>query len=251
MARSFNGTTQYLELGSAVVSSGAVTFAGWMYLEATTDLVYGPNVFNSAGNQNIWQIRHVDTQGWGAIRTTSGAVSYRYQGSNSTVGWHHVVGAWPASNSALPSLYVDGVAVSGTTLSATVNVTVNRTGIQTSNFSGRGYGKGQSAEQAIWAAELTAAEAVGLYRGLTPPQVRPQSLVAYWPLGGVYGQNDRDRWRNGHDMTATGSPTWTNHPRIVYPQPMWLPVKTTGGGGGGVASRPYAYQSARMIGAGR
>ena len=223
MARSFNGTTQYLECAGAAISSGAATFAGWIYLEASTDLAYGPAVYNSSAN-NFWHIRHVDTQGWGAVRASGANVAYRLQGSNSTVGWHHVCGTWAASSSALPSLYVDGVSITGTTLSATVTPSVDRTGIQTSIYSGRGYGKGRNAEQAIWAAELSAAEAVALYRGFTPLQIRPASLVAYWPLGGHYGQLDVDRWKNRYDLTPTGSPTWADHPRVIYPRrSFWFP----------------------------
>lgn len=247
MARSFNGTNQYLEYAGACIIGFPATFAGWIYLDSSTDLSYGPGVYDSGSGGGFWHIRHANTEGWGAFWAGSTMSSYRLQGSNSTAGWHHVVGSWASANA--PSLYVDGSAVTGTVQNGSGKLSVNRTGVQTNRYLGtRYYGKGRNAEQAIWRVALDAAEALSLYKGYTPLEIRPASLAAYWPLGGHYGQLDIDRWNGGIDLTPSGSPTWADHPRVIYPGPSFAPIKAT------VASLTkywtFARQSSRIIGGG-
>lgn len=226
MARVFDGTSQYLERTSAVISSGAASFVGWIYLEASTDLAYGPGIYSSTTN-NFWHIRHVNGQGWGAFWYAGALSSHRYVGSNSSTGWHHVVGTWTSTNTNAPSLYVDGAAITGTSQNGSLTLNVDRTGIQTNNSGSRAYGKGRNAEHAIYAATLDASEVKAIYDGCALPEIRPASLVAYWPLGGHYGKFDLDRWKNRYDLTPSGSPTWTDHPRVIYPGPVNLPIKAT------------------------
>ena len=110
------------------------------------------------------------------------------------------------------------------------------------------FSDGNFAECAIWNVALTVAELVGLSRGLTPLQVRPQSLMAYWPLGGRYGQYDVDRWNGGYDMTAFNSPTWADHMNVIYPQPVMPHCKAATGGG--ATPWLYARRRSQIIGAG-
>jgi hypothetical protein len=52
-----------------------------------------------------------------------------------------------------------------------------------------------------------------LAAGFSPLFVRPQSLVAYWPL---IRDNDNDIV-GGYDMTAYNTPTVAAHPPVIYP----------------------------------
>lgn len=79
------------------------------------------------------------------------------------------------------------------------------------------YYNGQVCEVGVYNAELSLSEINALYRGYTPLEIRPQSLVAYYPLGGHYGQLDLDRWKNKYDLSPASSPTWYEHPRVIYP----------------------------------
>lgn len=247
MARVFNGTTQYLEHAGACITSFPATFAGWIYLDSSTDLSYGPGVYDSGSGGGFWHIRHANTEGWGAFWAGSTMSSYRLQGSNSTAGWHHVAGSWSSANA--PSLYVDGSSITGTASNGSGTITVNRTGVQTNRYLGtRFYGKGRNAEQAIWKVALDAAEVMALYRGYTPLDIRPASLVAYWPLGGHYGQSDVDRWNGGFSLTPSGSPTWADHYRVRYPQPAMQYFRAATGGG--ATPWLYARRRSQIIGAG-
>lgn len=77
---------------------------------------------------------------------------------------------------------------------------------------------GYIADAAIWSAALTADEAAAMASGrLSADQVRPDSLVAYYPLGGLRPDNDRDQWGKSYDLTAVNSPTSVDGPRLWYP----------------------------------
>jgi len=76
------------------------------------------------------------------------------------------------------------------------------------------------AEAGLWDAALTDAEVAILGVGYSPLFVRPQSLVAYWPL--VRDAKDRV---GGYDLTAGGGPVVAAHPRIIYPSPQFVPRK--------------------------
>jgi hypothetical protein len=105
------------------------------------------------------------------------------------------------------------------------------------------YGNGNAtiAEAAIWdltdlgtdAASRTAAFAAivaALAKGRRP-LTYATGLVAYWPLGGLYGQTVLDRWKSRYDLTASVSPTYTDHCRVIYGgSPMvGMPVATVAG----------------------
>lgn len=68
-------------------------------------------------------------------------------------------------------------------------------------------------EWAIWAAALGAAEVAMLAAGVAPPLVRPDALVAYWPLR----RNTEllDPW-GGYTLSASGTISATAHGRVLY-----------------------------------
>lgn len=72
---------------------------------------------------------------------------------------------------------------------------------------------GDLAEAGIWSVALDAAEIAALAKGFDPRLIRPQSLVAYWP---IHGNNspELDRWKNGYDLTLTGTPAKADSPRL-------------------------------------
>lgn len=241
MARSFNGTTQYLERTAVVAAAFPMSFACHMYVSSATGRVIGPFMYRNGGSfVDIVGIEYIGSgvapgYGWRAVAVQQGysAASQRLSGSDSTTGWHIVAASWSAYTAA-PTMYVDGSAISGTS-SAGSGGTLNLvyTGIGSYIFSGtRGYGAGRVAEAAIWDVELPAAELVALTKGYSPLRVRRQSLAGYWPLGGHHGQHDNDHWKNGYDMTAVNSPTWADHGRVIYPRRRAWPSKAT------VASSP-------------
>lgn len=74
-------------------------------------------------------------------------------------------------------------------------------------------------EAGVWQAALTDAEVSLLAQGCPPPLVRPQSLVAYWPLrtpGTVWEFDANPFAPRRYDLTVTGA-TPASHP------PIWTP----------------------------
>jgi hypothetical protein len=78
------------------------------------------------------------------------------------------------------------------------------------------YFGGMLAEAGIWNVALTDDEVVSLARGFSPLLIRPQSLVAYWPLLGNTSP-EVDLRTNKYNLTVTGA-TKADHPRILLPR---------------------------------
>lgn len=74
---------------------------------------------------------------------------------------------------------------------------------------------GYVAHAAMWGAVLTADEVASLYNngiGCDPRSIRPDALIAYWPL--LNNDGDRDWWGQ-FNLTASGSPTYAQHPPVL------------------------------------
>lgn len=233
MARGFNGSSQYLEYAGAVVSSKPLAMSLRHVITDNTITYPALAVYHTSGNHNIslHYIGSVSTIGWRAYCEISGA-SYRQVGSRASTGLNIAACTWAAGTDA-PALYVNGVGVSGSaSIGASGSATLSRTGIASYIYGGsRQYHSGTAAEAAIWNAQLSEGELIALTNGYSPLEIRPASLVAYYPLGGHYGQYDLDRWKNRYDLTPTGSPTWADHPRVIYPGPSFAPIKAMFPGG--------------------
>jgi hypothetical protein len=244
MARSFaSASSQYLRY-TGTIGGEAYTVAGWVYRQTTS----GTHVIFSRSNASNTQVQLF-------LFNTSNVMQYYYESllpgtinisgatAISTGQWYHVAAVMQSGEH---RIYLNGASEAVAT-----NALVSRDNTYT-QISGRVYAgsngefwNGRMAEFGIWSTGLTAAEVAGLAKGRDVSTVRPASLAAYYPMGGRYNQSDVDRWESKLDMTATGSPTWTDHPRIVYPQVMGLPSKGSGGGGGGVAN-PVLFHSYYM-----
>lgn len=238
MARSFNGTTQYIGRSSAVVAAFPITLAWTAYLSSTTGRAIGPSLFHSILGSwvDLVAVEYVGSgiasgYGWRAIAVQQGysTAAERKAGSDAgATGWYRVSASFPSYGTA-PTLYVGGSAISGTSSAGSGgSLTLGYTYISAYTFGGSlGYGGGRAAECAVYNVEWTAEDHIAYGAGFTPPQIRPASLVAYWPLGGHHGSHDVDHWKNRYDLTAVGSPTWTDHPRVIYPRRRSFPVVAT------------------------
>jgi hypothetical protein len=74
---------------------------------------------------------------------------------------------------------------------------------------------------AVYNVALSTAEAIRYQLGERPLSIRPEKLVAYYPLGGRYGQNDKDwgPFGNRYPLTPYNTPTWAPDPPTITPQP--------------------------------
>ena len=128
--------------------------------------------------------------------------------------WHHSCAVVASATDR--RVFIDGG--SKDTETVTRNPTITTTAIGVNLHGGTAYNGmvGAMAEAAIWDVALTDAEVAIVASGISPLLMRPNDLVAYWPIIGrtspeidIFG---------GYDMSITGgSMAAAPHPRIAYP----------------------------------
>jgi hypothetical protein len=209
MAYDFNGTNQYLTVGSCPVSDVPITIATW-YNGDTTPSTAMPFIVvsSSASNDRINLVRgagandvvatYIDE---GVAVATSTAI-----GGYSTGSWKHVCGVFSSNSSR--TVYSDGVAASENITSLAALSSFDRIAIG-SNHVASLFHDGKLAEVGIWNVALTAAEIASLAKGMTCDKVRPQSLAFYAPLV----RNLQDV-RGGLTITNNNTATVANHTRV-------------------------------------
>ena len=205
MAYDFNGTNQFLEVGSAVVNRPC-TMAVWAYLDnviLARDLVSVSSKTQLAVlrlNVNGTQYRIADQGNVNAV-ANGGIVSANV--------WNHYAGVFASGSSRTP--YTNGVAgAENTTTVAAITPTFTNIG---AFYAGTATAiqlmDGLIAEVGIWNSALTAAEIASLAKGMTPDKIRPQNLVFYAPL--VRNLIDQ---KGGLALTNNNGATVANHPRV-------------------------------------
>lgn len=219
MARAFaSASSQKLQHDNAAATDVPLTIACWMRTASTATtqvaMAIGKRVtqaqryqlyFTSGGRIGGYCQNAAGTQ----VATFNDSSGVNYSANT----WYH--GAVVFNTTTDRTVYRDGGSSTNNTTSVTVG-TVDTTNIGT-RFDGSAFGaylNGQVAEAGVWNVALSAGEIAQLARGVCPLMVRPEALVAYWPL---YGNNSpEDDWVNDFDLTITGA-TKAAHPRVVYP----------------------------------
>jgi hypothetical protein len=206
MAYNFNGTNQFLEVGSAVVNRPC-TMAVWAYLDNVTsarDLV-------SVSSKTTLAVLRLNVNSGGQFRIADqGNVNAVANGGTVSANvWNHYAGVFASGVSRTP--YTNGVAGSENTTSvASITPTFTNIG---AFYAGTStpiqFMDGLIAEVGIWNAALTAAEIASLAKGMTCDKVRPQNLVFYAPL-----VRDLIDQKGGRAITNNNSATVANHTRI-------------------------------------
>jgi hypothetical protein len=217
MARTFaSASSQYLENGAAVLTDYPVTIAAWVR-PATIGVAQTPVALSQSGGTARCLLQISSGDNFTAFNAATGGGASGFSSSTGTVSantWHHGAAVFTSATSR--TAYLDGVA--GTPETTNVAIAgLNRTTIGARyNTTIGAYMNGDVAEAAIWNVALTAGEIASLADGLAPIAVRPDSLVAYWPLiGRASPEYDVV---GGFAMTLTNTPTTGAHPRIYRPR---------------------------------
>jgi hypothetical protein len=122
--------------------------------------------------------------------------------------WHHCVGVW--INDTTRRSYLDSSLTNSTAISAGAVAGLGQfmIGARRDAAALGNYLTGYIAEAGIWSVELNQAEVDALRSGIEPIHIRPESLLAYWPLGGFWGNLDTDFATYVHSLTAVNGPTY-------------------------------------------
>ena len=173
----------------------------------------------------------------GLYVSSDGTVTARWRGADthnrvssntySAETWHHVAGSWGYKR--VYDVWLDGVGVTGDSYSNGAQPNV----ISFGNYvTGSSVFDGKIAWPAIWDVKLEASDYAALSSGVSPLLVRPDNLVYFQPLGGLYGDHDYDIVGKAHVTAYYGAPTYDTDapPGLIHPV---LPQFGTGAGGGG------------------
>ena len=235
MARSFNGSTQYGSVGSAIVTAAPLTLAAWVSPTTVTGNYALVSIgHNAAGDQrfvlgllssNI--ICQAVLNGSGGLATSAATVL--------TNTWQHAAAVFASSTSR--AAYRNGTAKGTNATNITPGTpTITTVGAQfvgsaTASF----FYSGLIAEAGIWNAALSDQEIAALALGVPPFRVRPAALVGYWPLWG-FGSPEPDLSGSANNLTLTATPPAANHapvtlftkksPALTYPS--YLPPANYG-----------------------
>jgi hypothetical protein len=112
-------------------------------------------------------------------------------------------------------VYFNGTAGSPQTTSR-VPASLNRTtlGALDNSLGVNSYYAGGMAEVAFWTAALSDTDIAVLATGVCPLLVRPEALLAYWPLWGIY--SPETDLVGGFNMTVTGTSV-IDQPATIQP----------------------------------
>ncbi len=233
MAESFSVSTDHLRVSSEVRSVTPMTIGAWFYSTDADNVQVIVDLADGTGDRYRLALRG-NVAGDPVAAMTCDVVSCKWADSTtgySTNTWQHACGVFAADDSR--KVFLDGgntdTEVSSKTTASLGEATV---GSSSSDDSGK-YVRGSVAEVGIWDIALSDAEVLELAAGYSPLCVRPDSLVAYWPLVGRYSP-EISLINATHNLTVTGA-TASAHPRIIYPtrQRFSFPVAAPPAGGVG------------------
>jgi hypothetical protein len=212
-----------------------LTLAAWVIRSGFTTQRIPLGIFYTSG-------AGTNLDGWFLNTNTSAQVIAQTGDGTSTSGstttatmsanvWAHIGGVFTSSTSR--TAYLNGVAATVNTTSRTPTAS-NKTSIgigysQNNTVTGR-FDDGYIAEVGIWNVALTAADMLILATGASPIMVKPESLVAYYPMIRGDANGDMPDLIGGLTMVEQGTVAVQSHPRVYYPGRSQLRWTTVGGG---------------------
>lgn len=226
MSRNFVGTSsQYLLRNSAIISGVPFTMACWVRVSSVTTSQAFMSINTTAASDR--HVLSINTTGTIQANTTVSSVDHASisTGTVSANTWTHCAGVWSANNNRVS--YLNGTASPANLDNFTpVSLTTTMLGARRATTLGS-YLTGQLTECCIWSVALDADEITSLAKGQRAFQIRPDAILAYWPLGGHFGEVDADFSGGGHLLTANGSPTWSEfYPPIISTPPIYFLTAT-------------------------
>ena len=228
MARNFaSASSQYLT-SATVGSAFPFTYACWFNVTNTTAYHYLMSSADTATDTNYFALGAGGAEpGDPVFAEVNASSTYVLVGTStgySANTWHHACAVFESATSR--SVYIDGGSKGTSTTSRAPagldNTTIGSIVLNSAAY----YADGLIAEAAIYDVALSDADVLMLAKSVSPLAVKPQSLVAYWPLIGR--TSPEIDVVGGFGQTLTNTPTTGAHPRIYYPHSLYIPRFTAG-----------------------
>jgi hypothetical protein len=214
MARSFNGSSDFITLGITQTTAFArpISFSCWALLNSgagSFPLIIG---FTAGGSFTFFGINIGSSSGLNVFY--SGVDQTNNGSAFSTNVWHNCVFT---DDGATVTVYQDGSSV-GTggsigTITNSANVVIGN------NAQGNSFWKGSIADAAFWNVVLTAAEIRALSNGARPFTIRPGNFNGYWPFDGLQSP-EPDLSGKANNGTLTGTALAAGPPVMMF-TPRW------------------------------
>ena len=216
MALTFAATaTTFLSNANAIVTGPPCTLAAWFFKNTAT--AGGAIISVGASTTTAHLALYYDNVEDVVARSVSvlgGIDNATSAGAGANSAWVH--GAAVFNSTELRTAYRDG-GNAGTNTATNSPLLLDRTFIgDFANSTGAFIFPGHIAEAAIWNVALNAADVAALAKGVVPPMIRPDALVAYWPLVGR--DNPEPDFAGGFNMTLNGTPPRADHVRVYNPR---------------------------------
>jgi hypothetical protein len=212
MARDLDGSADYLERTTAILTATPATFAIWFRADTVTGShrLITINDRGIAGDLlSLYQeaatlvAQHHDG-GAGASSAVSSGTVVQDQ-------WHH--GAAVFDDDTNRHAYLDGGNKVSNSLVQNL-VDVDTTTIGSMDYTSRiQYFNGDVAEAAIWNVALTDGEIKSLAAGMLPSKIRSANLLGYWPIYGL-SSPEIDYSGKGNTMPVISAPPLSDHAPI-------------------------------------
>ena len=219
MARSFEAaSSQWATVSSSPVSTVPCTLACWMRKDSnqTGYPAYLMAIGRSIDDNDELALRISSSSPHKIVATSRQAdssITTETASGTSTGTWYHAAAVFASATSR--TAYLNATGTSGTDSSTPTSLDQIAIGaLYRATSVGLSF-DGAIAHAGIWNVALSATEVASLYNngiGADPRSVRPDALVAYWPL--LNNDGDQDYWGNYH-LTASGSPTYAQHPPVL------------------------------------
>jgi hypothetical protein len=208
MARSFNGTSDYIEHAAPLLTAAPITLACWFNATDATTSMTLVSISDIAGITNYFRLGLNSPTAGRVGANARSAVNATAESSASYVAntWNHGCAVFASASSR--SAYLNGAAA-GSDATASTPAGLDATNIGCLRRTTRiTFLSGAIAEVGIWNSALSAADVAALAKGFSPTKVRPDALVFYSPLI----REVRDL-RAGVALTTNGT-TVAAHPRV-------------------------------------
>lgn len=218
MARLFSSNK--LTLAAAPASASPLSFGCWFNSSDSANSQTLMELYNPTFTVSYLRLVAAGAVAGGPIRfacSGSGGTPAQVNADTSTGysvnTWTHALAVWISNSSR--KAYINGGSVGSNASTRTLNAPNNTILGQLPD--GTASLAGMLAEAAIWNIDLSADDAKALGDGASPLIVRPDKLVAYWPILGRYSP-EIDLLNAAHNLTVTGATAGNDHPPMFGPR---------------------------------